>query len=378
MRRLRRRVLLALPIALAMALFGGAEISDPSSFVLRTRGNVTLPKTSLSEDAAFGLTGPALTDVLSSAVSASDPPVVAPHVEAVIKTAPTAFAGAAPRYKAPPAALADAAYGSQGVRQSGTWAVVIGVNDYPGSENDLRSAVNDADDMVQALRILGVASDLMLVLRDGQVTANTVLQSAAWLANHAAPDAVAGFFYAGHVRKTLRGNEEIVTSDGSSVTDGQLAAALDQVQATRSWVAMASCFGLGFDEVLKPGRVLTAAAGRNSQAYENSSIGRSYMVEYMVRQAIIQGRASSTVQTAFNYAVDRIRSEHPGREPVQIDNGNGALDLRPPNANRANEPRPTDQPTTQPPANEPPAAERPPTGGSQTCTKKGLLRICSN
>ena len=79
------------------------------------------------------------------------------------------------------------------------------------------------------------------------------------------------------------------------MTDGELANALSRVQAQRSWVAMATCFGLGFDEVLRPGRVLTAAAGRNAQAYENSSIGRSYMVEYMVRQAIIQGRASATV-----------------------------------------------------------------------------------
>ncbi len=195
---------------------------------------------------------------------------------------------------------------------------------------------------------------------------------------HAAPDAVAGFFYSGHVRKSNAGNEEIVTSDGSSVSDSQLANALSRVVATRSWVGIAACFGGGFTEVLRPGRVLTGAAGANSLAYENSSIGRSYMVYYMIRQAIIQGRAASTVQTAFSYAVDRISQEHPGKEPVQIDNGNGALDLRPPGgtSRTPNNPDPP-PPSSSPPTSEPPAGDRPPSGG-QKCNGSGLFRICTN
>ncbi|MEY2425890.1 MAG: metacaspase, partial [Actinomycetota bacterium] len=280
---------------------------------------------------------------------------------------------------APPAAIHEGSYSSQSARQGGTWAVVIGINDYPGGSDDLNSAVNDAEDVAQAMRTLGVGNDHMLMLRDGQATRGTLLQAVSWLAAHAGPDAVAGFFYAGHVRKTPNGNEEIVTSDGTSVTDGELANALNRVQATRSWVAIAACYGGGFDEVLRPGRVLTAAAGRNSLAYENSALGRSYMVEYMVRQAMIQGRASATVQTAFNYAVDRISREHPGREPVQIDNSNGALDLRPPGADRASEPQPEPETApSAPPADEPPASDRPPSDGSQQCSKKGLFHICSN
>jgi hypothetical protein len=257
--------------------------------------------------------------------------------------------------------------------------VVIGINDYPGTRDDLSSAVNDANDMDQALDVFGVDSGHVLTLRDGQVTRGTLLDSVGWLASHAGPDAVAGFFYAGHVRKTNAGNEEIVTSDGSSVSDRELAAALSHVAASRSWVAIAACYGGGFTEVLRPGRVLTAAAGANDLAYENSTIGRSYMVEYMVRQGMIQGRASATVQTAFNYAVSRISSEHPGREPVEIDNGDGALDLRPPNSTprppAQQDPQP-EQPATPPPADEPPAGDRP--GNNQHCTGNMLFRHCTN
>ena len=183
--------------------------------------------------------------------------------ESVFKPAPARFQGEAPRPVAPPAALNEGSYSSQGARQGGTWAVVIGINDYPGGGDDLNSAVNDADDVVQAMRGLGVSKDRLLVLRDGQATRGTLLQAVSWLAAHAAPDAVAGFFYAGHVRKTPYGNEEIVTSDGTSVSDGELAHALGRVPASRSWVAIAACYGAGFDEVLRPGRV--SDRGRRSQ-----------------------------------------------------------------------------------------------------------------
>lgn len=386
MRRLRRRLLTAMPIALAIALFGGTPVRDLSSFALNNRADEVLPRASLSQDLALAAPiDPVIGNGLTPAVAALN---AGPRpAETPIRRAPTRFHGEAPKAD-PPAALSDGPVSSQSARREGTWAVVIGVNDYPGNDNDLHSAVNDANDVVEALRTLSVPDDHVLVLRDGQVNNRTLLQSVSWLASYAGSEAVAGFFFAGHVRKSARGGEEIVTSDGSAVSDNELANALNRVPATRSWVAIAACYGGGFDEVLRPGRVLTAAAGRDSLAYENSAIDRSYMVEYMVRRGIIQGRASDTVQTAFSYAVDRISRDHPGREPVQIDESNGALDLRPPNANRAAEPKSDAEPQAQPqpepepqpanpPAEEPPASDRPPTNGTQHCYTKGLVRHCS-
>ena len=378
MRRLRRRALIIAPIAVALAFFGGAPVKELSSFTLRMRGESHLPHTALSQDMALAPVDPVASDGLSTQVSVLKAETV--PVESVIKTAPTQFSGTAPHRVAPPSSIDDGAVSAQSERQSGTWAVVIGINDYPGTDNDLASAVNDANDVVQAYESLGVTGDHILAMHDGQVTRSTLLQSVSWLAAHAGSNAVAGFFYAGHVRKTPAGNEEIVTSDGSAVSDADLARALDRVQASRAWIGIAACYGGGFDEVLdRPGRVLTAAANRNSLAYENSAIGRSYMVEYMVRQAIVQNRASATVETAFNYAVDRISQEHPGREPVEMETGNGALDLRPPGAAPAGPPQ-YDTPPPQsdtPPPSEPPPSDRPPSGG-QHCTGKGLFRYCTN
>ena len=232
----------------------------------------------------------------------------------------------------------------------GTWALVIGVNDYPGSAYDLRSAVNDADDVDRALGALGVPPERRLVLRDGQATRRTMLSSIDWLAAHAASDAVAVLFFAGHVRKLDHDTEAMVAADGAAVTDAELARRLQGMAAQRMWIGMAACYGGGFTEALAPGRVLTGAAAANERAYENSGFGRSYMVEYMIRQGILEGRAPESVQSAFAYARDQLSRDFPDRLPVQLDRGNGPLDLRPPGVMPPPKPAKTTTTTTAPPA----------------------------
>ena len=79
------------------------------------------------------------------------------HREAVISAAPARSSRARrPRPSRRPPRLTTSA--PRAPRQSGTWAVVVGVNDYPGNANDLHSAVNDANDAVHALSAMGVSS----------------------------------------------------------------------------------------------------------------------------------------------------------------------------------------------------------------------------
>jgi len=309
---------------------------------------------------------------VDSGVSSSGVSALRPE-ETAMKAAPARFDGPKPKAVAPPAALS--AGGSQIVRQGGTWAVIIGVNDYPGSRSDLNSAVNDANDAVQALSQMGVPADRMITLRDGQATSRTVLAAVDWLADRTSTEAVAVFFFAGHVRKAGKSTEEMVLSDGSTVTDAQLARGLAKVPAARSWVAMAACYGGGFTEVLKPGRILTGAASADELAYESSAIGRSFMVEFMVRQAMVLDRAPETVQTAFDYAVAKIREEHPNREPVQFDNSDGRLSLRPPGVPtppRKSEAAPREQ-APPPPAE---SAPEPPHEPEPNCTVTGFVSYC--
>lgn len=234
-------------------------------------------------------------------------------------------APAPPALLARPLQLVASSSGAGG----GTWAVIIGINDYPGSRSDLRSAVNDADDVDLAMAGMGVPSGQRLVLRDGQATAAHIRGAVEWLVASAGPDATAVFFYGGHVRKVGLTSEALVAADGELVGDSELGGRLAHLAARRAWIAIAGCFGGGFTEVLAPGRILTGASPANALAYESVDLGRSYLVEYMVRQAMIERRAPESVQAAFAYAVTALARDHPNRQPVQVDLSGAPLDLRP-------------------------------------------------
>jgi hypothetical protein len=303
------------------------------------------------------------------------PPAPPPAADAPIKAAPERFSGGTQRCPAlPPLGVRPAATGS------GTWAVVVGVNDYPGTEHDLRSAVPDAEEMNRALDVLAVPRANRLVLTDGQATAGAIAGAADWLVDRAGPDAVAVFFFAGHVRKQAAATEAMVGADGCTLDDAQLARRLAPLRARRAWVAMAACYGGGFTEVLRPGVVLTGAAGAGERAYENSSFNRSYMVEYMVRQAIVEGRASDSVQAAYGYAryalsLDRFSN----RLPVQVDRSDGHLDLRPPGAPRpppASPARPSDRKQDQPSGGGGSSTKPAPAPTSTTTTTRCTLGVC--
>jgi Caspase domain len=261
-------------------------------------------------------------------------------------TAPDHFDEAAAPAEPPPAALSR----FRNVKPSGgTWAVMIGINDYPGSSHDLRSAVADVRDVDEALGRMGVPADHRMVITDRQANAATIKLSVDWLNAHAGPDAVAVFFYAGHVRKISGNTEAILAADGAAITDADLGHRLRGLKAHKAWIAIAACYGGGFVETLAPGRVLTGAAPAHQLAYENSAFGRSYMVQFMIREAMLDGRAAATVQTAFDYANAALARQYPGREPVQVDHGTTPLDLRPPGAVARQSPPTTAAPQPPPP-----------------------------
>jgi hypothetical protein len=269
--------------------------------------------------------------------------------------------------------------------------VVVGIDDYPGTDADLSAAVADARDVDSALAAYGVPANHRLVLLDKQATADNIRGALTWMTGRASADSTAVFFYSGHVRQ-VSGDpardgenvaEAIVAADGDNVYDGQVADILRGLEARTAWIGIAACYGGGFDNALAPGRILTAAAGENEVAYENSGLGHSYMVEYMVRRAMLQGRAPGSVQDAFAYARAGIAKDYPNRMPVMIDRTSGPVVLGRPVAPSAPENR---KPAAQPPAQSkdpqpapsapPPTAPDPKPGGG-ACAQVMGVSVCS-
>ena len=302
-----------------------------------------------------------------AAVATPVRPVIAGDL--AIAAPPTAFEGelAAPP---PPVQLPPSRYDSR-TAGGGTWALVIGINDYPGVRYDLRSAVNDANDVNEALAAMGVTADRRMVLRDRQANAGTIRAALDWLTAHAGPGSTLVLFYAGHVQRMDPGREALVGSDGAVVPDAEVAAMLDRSPAERAWITIAGCYGGGFDEVVRPGRILTAAAPSDRVAYENEGFGRSYLVEYMIRRAVLT-HGISTVEGAFAWATAELERDYPERVPVQLDAVGGELDLRvgPPPSSPSGSPPPSSGGSPPPP---PPS--EPPKDGCSALTA-GVVR-CS-
>ena len=300
---------------------------------------------------------------------------VADASDRVIAPPPPMFAGQPAPSIPLPTALGEHAKGPV-MPAGGVWAVVIGIDDYPGTGSDLRSAVADAGDVDAALARYGVPTERRLVLTNGQARAATIETALDWLVAHASADATAVLFYAGHVRK-LDDAEAIVGADGDVVLDGEVASRLARLQAHRAWIAIAACYGGGFTEALAPGRILTAAADADGLAYENATYGRSYLVEYMVRRAMLGGAADDSIEQAFAWAADSLRRDHPDRVPFQIDRTDGELVLGVPLAPRPAEPLPA-EPATAPPESTEPDGKEPEPAEDSCVIRLGSLVTCSD
>jgi len=260
------------------------------------------------------------------------------------------------------------------------FALIIGIDDYPGSSADLRAAVADADTIDAALDGFGVPDGNRVVLRDGQARLPDVVAAVQSFVSQGDAGATLVLGYAGHVRKLDSDTEALVLADGQMLRDRDLAALLAPATAQRMWLVLATCFAGGFTELLGPGRVLTGAAGANDLAYESRALNASYLVHYMVRQAWLQGAAGRSVQDAFGYADAALARDHPRRRPIQLDalgapmllgvgDPTSAAGQAPPSPSqppREPNPPPSNPPPSNPPPSGPPTTERPP-GEEEDC-----------
>ena len=95
-----------------------------------------------------------------------------------------------------PLAAAAALVGASPASAEALYGLVVGIDDYAGTVNDLAGAVNDAEDIAAALRAAG--ADDVILLTDAAATKGRIAAAWAGLVARATPGDTIVFSYAGH------------------------------------------------------------------------------------------------------------------------------------------------------------------------------------
>jgi hypothetical protein len=140
---------------------------------------------------------------------------------------------------------------------NGKYAVVVGIDDYPGTVNDLRGPIDDAT-LVRDVLIerFGFPADNVVFLRDGEGNRAAIANAIVRHLGQAGPDGTAVFFYSGHgmrldqnIGVTGRldpetGNnvdEALAVWDGM-ILDEEVGLLLQYIQARNQLVVIDACF----------------------------------------------------------------------------------------------------------------------------------------
>lgn len=139
----------------------------------------------------------------------------------------------------------------------GKYAVVVGIDDYPGTRSDLRGPVDDATLVRDALvDRFGFSPDDIVFLQDGEATRLGIANAVVRHLGQAGPDGTAVFFYSGHgtqmeentgVTGALDPEEGNDVDEALAVYDGiildeEVNFLLQQIEAENTLVLVDACF----------------------------------------------------------------------------------------------------------------------------------------
>lgn len=221
----------------------------------------------------------------------------------------------------------EAATGVLGVPVTGyRYAVVVGISDYPGTENDLNYSDDDATEMAQALTNVYGFTDVSL-LTDLGATRSAILGKIEDIPTDAGEVV---FFFSGHGANGIaedgdkeRLDEAIVAHDATQIVpiwDGELQGAFSEFATSRIIFIFDTCLAGGMERDLsESGRVIAMATTERGLAWEGDVWENGEFSYYFVDRGIIYGEAhvpehnynDVTVEEAFDFAKENCSYDRP-------------------------------------------------------------------
>ena len=203
----------------------------------------------------------------------------------------------------------QAATGTLGAECQGSrYAIVIGISDYPGTENDLEYSDDDANDMRDAL--VGVygynPSDIHLLL-NADATFTAIRDAISDLESKVLAGDEIVFFFSGHGAKGRADDgdkesidEAIVTHDGYNLVylwDGQLRSWFEGFATSRIVFIFDSCLAGGMTDLQASGRVINMACSESGVSYEGDVWGNGQFTYYFVDRGMTAREDRYNVET---------------------------------------------------------------------------------
>ncbi len=216
------------------------------------------------------------------------------------------------------------------------WAVIIGISDYSGEQNDLEYADDDALDVLNALTgVYGYPRENIRLLISDYITNNATRQyienAINWLKDNEDVGDEVVFFYSGHGArgKANDGDKELIDeaivpwecTAESLIWDGELATMFSGFDTSRIIFIFDSCYAGGMTDLKAEGRIVVMACSENGLSYEFESVQNGQFTYYFVDKGItvgkadyydsIQNQADVTVEEAFDYAKANCKYQTP-------------------------------------------------------------------
>lgn len=214
---------------------------------------------------------------------------------------------------------------------SGTkYAIVIGINDYPGTSNDLNFCVADAKSMKDALNLkYGYSLQNISLITDSSATRSNITQAINDVKSKVQAGDEVFFFFSGHGAKGKADDGDTENIDESIVIwgddgnfdylwDGELKRLFDGFATSRIIFAFDSCLSGGMTDLTSPGRIINMACSETGVSYEFSDLGHGQFTYYFVVEGMLQSLADTnkqdglvTDEEAFDYAVSNCLYQKP-------------------------------------------------------------------
>lgn len=217
------------------------------------------------------------------------------------------------------------------------YAVVIGIDDYPGTANDLVYTDDDAREMSQTLtQVYGYNPENIHLLIGIEASVENIQNAINDIKEKARTGDEVVFFFSGHGGKGRASDgdkeaidESIISHDGNPngmlyhIWDGQLKLLFSEFQTSRIIFIFDSCLSGGMTDLSAPGRIINMATTETGTAYESDAWQNGQFTYYFVDQGMIQGLADThdyaeimgneptSVEEAFDYAKTKSVNQTP-------------------------------------------------------------------